>query len=149
MVQIRNVLSHVNTNTLRPIYHRFLTSKARHCKIETLYRSGLPPSALLTFEKVHQLLLPSSDNLQMYIQRIVPLEQTHLNVSGIPYAVLCVARENTLGGEIITKTTTTDLLPGVLATFDNDALSFHIRQLQPINIFEDSYMDVVWFISPL
>lgn len=146
MVQVKSTVTSINPNTLRPIFHRFLNHKQRTMNITDLYKLGVPSYVCSTLDKV--LLIPSI-SVATYIHRMVPLEPTMPKVTGIPYGMLCVARENVDGGDIVTKEPQfVEPRSGDLILFPPPT-SYYMRPLQPVDTTQDAYMDVIWFMQPL
>ena len=161
MVQVKSTVTSINPNTLRPIFHRFLSPRQRTMNIAELYKLGVPAYVCSTLDKV--LLIPSV-SVATYIHRMVPLEPTMPKVIGIPYGMLCIARENVEGGDIVTnepqfiEPRSGDLIifpsQPQLQTHTNSQLekkqneiTYYMRPLQPIQTSQDAYMDVIWFMQ--
>lgn len=148
MVQVRSTISTINPNTLRPVFHRFLHARQRTMNVKDLYRLGVPAFVSSTLDKIMTIsenASPCTDAPSLiYLHRMVPLEPTAPKVVGVAWGMLCVARENVTGGDIITNESFTEPLPGDLVLFGDS--SYYLRHLQPVDHFQEAYMDVLWFM---
>lgn len=150
MVHIQSTLKTINTNTLRPIFHRFLSPRQRTLSVNELYKLGIPAFMAAALDKI--ILIPTIP-VTTYIHRIVPLEPIVPKIVGIPYGLLCVARENVSGGDVVTKEDFLEPRPGDLILFhdnkeENDS-KYYIRPVQPVEYMQDAYMDVIWFMKSI
>jgi hypothetical protein len=143
MVQVKSVITSINTANLRPIFHRFLRPNQRTMNVTDIYALGIPSYVCTTLDKI--LALPTVP-VSTHIHRMKPLEPPIPKLAGVPYGLLCVARENVLGGDIVTNDTFIEPRLGDLILFHDHP--YYVRPLQPIEFSHDSYMDVLWFMHP-
>lgn len=141
MVQVNNVITSINTINLRPLFHRFLRPNQRTMNVMDLYTLGIPSYVGATLDKV--LAIPNT-SVSTYIHRMAPLESPLPKVMGHPYGMLCIARENVVGGDIVTNEEFIEPRPGELILFQDTP--YYVRPVQPIESSHDSYMDVLWFV---
>lgn len=141
-MQTHNVIAKVNVHSLRPVFHRFLgSSRARVMNAADL--RGLPTDAALALQNAKKLV---PEGTQMYIHRMVPLESTDPKLMN-RIGVLCVARENVDGGIILTNTKSMDLQMGVFGWLPQDDTPWYASSIGSWNTYEDTYMDVIWFVT--
>lgn len=148
MVQVHSTLKTINTNTLRPVFHRFLSPRQRTLNMSELYQLRVPSFVATTLDKILQLpTIP----VQSYLHRMVPLEPMMPKVIGVPYGMLCVARENVSGGDVVTNEEFIEPRPGDLILFQETLTlePYYMRPLQPMEYTQDAYMDVIWFMANL
>ena len=142
MVQLQSVITSINTTNLRPLFHRFLRPNQRTMSFNDLYNVGLTSYVSTTLDKI--LSIPTIP-VSTYIHRITPLEPPMPKLLGNPYGLLCIARENVLGGDIVTHDVFIEPRPGDLILFNNTP--YYVRPIQPLEIYQDAYMDVIWFMA--
>lgn len=75
-----------------------------------------------------------------------PLEPPVPKLTGNPYGLLCIARENVHGGDVVTDAEFIEPRPGDLILFQDTP--YYVRPVQPMESSHDSYMDILWFMQP-
>lgn len=147
MIQTQNILSRVNVHSLRPVFHHFLTPQKRVLHIQEL--SSLPHDSHNTLKKTLEFAnhIYKSDNLGIYMHRMVPFETTDPKVAN-RVGVICISRENVMGGYVLTKTKSIELMPGVFGHLPLDIdTTWYVSAIGEMMERQDTYLDVLWIVE--
>lgn len=78
---------------------------------------------------------------------MVPFETTDPKVAN-RVGVICISRENVMGGYVLTKTKSIELMPGVFGHLPLDIdTTWYVSAIGEMMERQDTYLDVLWIVE--